>query len=139
MLMKKRGVLLYVDDSRSVSWLVKRFFEMRYPAYEIIIADSAALAVHELEAREGHEDFPKALITDLQLGGAMDGTMLIQQIRSHFPKLRAIVVSGSISAEDRERSYGAGANAVIEKPTNLDHFVSRIFDLIQCPTDTIGC
>src|ERR1043166_1716404 len=100
MLMKKRGVLLYVDDSRSVSWLVKRFFEMRYPAYEIIIADSAALAVHELEAREGHEDFPKALITDLRLGGAMDGTMLIQQIRSHFPKLRAIIVSGSIRSEE---------------------------------------
>ncbi|HTD65380.1 MAG TPA: response regulator [Candidatus Limnocylindria bacterium] len=135
--MNRRGVVLYVDDCESVSWLVKRFFEKRYPGYEIVTASSAEQAWDELEARHGGAEFPNAVITDIQLGGAADGFALVEKIRAEFPQTRAIVVSATLSHQDRERSYGAGAHAVAEKTLSIDRFITLLYDLVQCPADVI--
>lgn len=134
--MRRHGVL-YVDDCKSISWLVKRFFETSYPTYEILVAPTATEAMHLLEEREGKPGFPKAVIVDIQLGPSEDGPTLIHEVRTHYPRMRTIVVSGAITQEDLDRSYQAGAHAVIEKDSNVDRFVSRLFDLVQCPTDLI--
>jgi DNA-binding NtrC family response regulator len=134
--MKRQGVL-YVDDCKSISWLVKRFFETRYPTYEVLVAPTATEAMHVLEGRAGKSEFLKAVIVDIQLGPFEDGPSLVHEVRTHYPDMRAIVVSGAITQVDMDRSYRAGAHAVIEKDSNVDRFVNRLFDLVQCPTDLI--
>jgi DNA-binding NarL/FixJ family response regulator len=135
--MKKHGVLLYVDDCESISWLVKRFFEKRFPIFEIVAVGSAEQAWKELDARRGKPEFPRAVITDIHLKGEIDGLTLVEQVRSEFPKTRAIVVSAVISPDDLKRSYLAGAHAVAEKALRIEDFITRLFDLVQCPTDVI--
>jgi DNA-binding NarL/FixJ family response regulator len=136
--MTKGSVLLYVDDSESVAVLVKRFFEKRYPTFQVVLAPAADIAWAELQARRDTPGFPKAVISDIRLGGPMDGHALVEKVRAEFPKVRTIVVSAMLSPEDVDRAYEAGAHAVIEKLMSLDQFVAQLFDLIQCPSDTLG-
>lgn len=135
--MKRQGVVLYVDDSESMQWLVKRFFEKRYPAFEFVTAPTAERAWEVLEERRGSAAFPGAVVTDMHLSGFTDGLTLVEKIRSEFPMIRTIVVSTTLSQEDRERSFIAGAHAVVEKTLSIDQFIALLFDLIQGPTDII--
>jgi DNA-binding NtrC family response regulator len=135
--MQQCNVLLYVDDCHSVAWLVKRFFEKRFPTYEIVLAANAADAWKELEARRDTPEFIRTLVADIRLGPSMDGLALVQKVRATFPKVRTIVVSGMIGAEEARRAYAAGAHAVIEKDLNAAHFVDRLFDLASCAADQL--
>lgn len=135
--MKNRKVLLYVDDCESIAWLVKRFFEKRFPAFEIVTVPSAEDAWHELDARRGKPEFPKAVITDIHLCGPTNGLKLVERIHSEFPKTRAIVVSAVLSPDDVARSSAAGAHAAVEKALSIDDFVVQLYDLVQCPTDVV--
>ena len=135
--MKRHGVVLYVDDSESIQWLVKRFFEKRYPAFEFVTAPTAELAWDELEARRDGAAFPSAVVTDMHLSGFTDGLTLVERIRSEFPMIRTIVVSTTLSQEDRECSFIAGAHAVVEKTLSIDQFITLLFDLVQGSTEVV--
>jgi CheY-like chemotaxis protein len=136
--MKSRRVLLYVDDSEAVTWLVKRFFEKHYPDYEVLIAASAADAWEQIEARRGTPAFPEAVITDFRLGEADDGPALVERIRQQFPHVCAIIVSAVLAPNDLRRAHDSGAHAVIEKDLNAQQFVNKLFNLIRPHGDNIS-
>jgi two-component system response regulator YesN len=129
--------LLYVDDDAPIRQLVKRFFEMRFPAYEVILAASAEEALQELRQRLGGAEFPNAVVTDFGLGPfSDDGPALVETIRTQFPKLRTVVVSAVTVDEQVQRAAKAGANAFLQKEA-MQTFVAQLFDLIQCPTNLL--
>jgi CheY-like chemotaxis protein len=135
--MQNRRVLLYVDDSDAITWLVQRFFEKRHPEYEVLTAASAADAWEQIEARRNTPGFPEAVITDYHLGGSADGPDLVERIRQHFPQVRAIVVSATLARDDQRRAHNAGAHAVLEKDLNAQHFVDKLVELIRLRDDNI--
>ena len=134
--MKTRRVL-YVDDDACIGRLVKRFFEQHFPTYEMLVTGRAEDAISMLRARDGTPEFPVAVITDVRLGNGADGSDLVRAIRELYPALRTIAVSAVRSPRDLERVQRAGVSAFLEKELNLTVFVTRLFDLLQCPTDTL--
>lgn len=129
---------MYVDDDLTIARLVKRFFENKYPAYEVLVAASASDAMEQLHHLTGQDIFPKALVTDVRLGGITDGPALVKDLRSEFPKMRLIVVSSIHDPKDVQRARSAGANAFLEKGLSIPTFVGDLAELIQCPTEVVG-
>lgn len=128
--------LLYVDDDDAIRLLVKRFFEMRFPAYEVILAANAEEALEKLRQRLDTPEFPNALVTDFQLGDLIDGPTLVEKVRAEFPKIRTVVVSAVSMQDQMKRAAAAGANAFLEKSL-MQSFVEQLYDLIQRPTDLL--
>ena len=124
---------LYVDDDPAICRLVKRFFELKFPTYEVIAVAGAAEALQELRRRRGGPEFPNALVTDFQLGPSGNGAALVETVRAEFPNLRTVVVSGASVRAQVQASAHAGASAFVEKGM-IQPFVDRLFELIQCPT-----
>jgi CheY-like chemotaxis protein len=129
--------LLYVDDDQAIRLLVKRIFEKKFPAYEVLLAANGPEALAQLRQRKGTTEFPNAIVTDVRLGPSDDGTNLIEIIRAEFPKMRSVVVSAVTLREDLQRAIRAGADAFLEKSVSLHAFADRLLDLIQCPTDDL--
>jgi CheY-like chemotaxis protein len=130
-----RKQIFYVDDSESSRFLLKAIFEDDYPAYEVIVHETAESALNALQALHGMPQFPTTLVTDLHLSFiGDDGLRLVQQIRECYPELHLILVSGIVRPTDLERARAAGADTIVEKDMNMQTFAKRLFDLIQCRT-----
>lgn len=134
--MKSRRVV-YVDDDAFIGKLVKRFFEQEFPAYEVLTAVSAAEALQRVRERLNTTEFPQAVITDIRLEGKSDSAELVRSLREEFPRLRMIAVSAVSDQRDIAKLQEAGVNGFVEKQLNMREFVNRIFDLLQCPTDSL--
>jgi DNA-binding NarL/FixJ family response regulator len=128
--------LMYVDDDLTIARLVKRFFETKYPAYEVLVAGSASDAMEQLHHLAAQKILPRALVTDVRLGGPNDGPALVKNLRSEFPNMRLIVVSSVRDPKDVQRAHLAGANAFLEKGLSIPAFVAELLEIIQRPTDT---
>jgi DNA-binding NarL/FixJ family response regulator len=128
--------LLYVDDDESLRCLVKRFFEKKYPTFEVILAGSSSEALEELERRRNTPEFPTAIVTDFHLGLYENGAALVADVRSRFPEVRRVVVSAVEVPDEVRRAASAGAQAFVEKRM-LGHFVERLFDLTQRSTNLL--
>jgi CheY-like chemotaxis protein len=136
--MRNRRVLLYIDDCKHLRYLIEEAFHQRYPLIEIVALGSAQEALAKLETRKGTSGFPATVFTDAHLGPAnQEGLWLIREMRSRFPSLRVIAVTGALSDQIRKDARAAGAHVCFEKDMSLDSFVTRLFDWIQCPTDLL--
>jgi CheY-like chemotaxis protein len=127
-----RKPILYVDDSECTRELLKTIFEDNHPGYEIVLHKTADDALSDLQARRDTPEFPVTVVTDLHLSfRGDDGLRLVQQIRTRFPSLPLILVSGIVRPSDLERSRACGADTIVEKDMNMQTFASRLFDLIH--------
>src|SRR5881394_2548863 len=123
-----RKLILYVDDSECTRELLKTIFEDNHPDYEIILHETADGALNDLQARQGTPGFPEAVVTDLHLSYRCDdGLRLVQQIRTRFPSLPLILVSGMVRSSDLERARASGADSIVEKDMNMQTFANRLF------------
>jgi CheY-like chemotaxis protein len=68
---------------------------------------------------------PSVVVTDFQLPG-MDGLTMVHCLRESKPNLRAILVSGQISARTRERARQERMEGVLEKPLSVPELLRRI-------------
>lgn len=69
------------------------------------------------------------LIADLMLPN-ISGLDAIRMVRSQFPYMPVIVVSGMDANEWRPRSLEAGATCYLEKPVSLERFLAEV-DLVE--------
>jgi two-component system, response regulator PdtaR len=67
------------------------------------------------------------LVTDVRMGGAMDGLALVAQVRLAHPAIRAIVVSGTTSATE---AIDAGALGFLTKPYMAHTLVQAVHDTV---------
>lgn len=119
--------ILIADDSRLVrAVLIKRIegrFDFREAAdgeqaWEILLEDAGI----------------RVLISDLTMP-KLDGYGLLQRVRgselARIRELPVVVVSGSDSAEERERVRAAGANDLITKGIDAAQLLSRLDILMR--------
>ena len=86
-----------------------------------------------LEARDSaealqmlaHHSEISILLTDVRMPGRMDGLALIAQVRSDYPAIRSIVVSGNVSAT---AASGAGAFGLVHKPYLPQTMIQAVHD-----------
>jgi two-component system, cell cycle sensor histidine kinase and response regulator CckA len=100
--------VLVIDDDADIAGMVCEVLEE--DGYELVCLSSADEAVNELL---GEDDFD-ALVTDLDLGGAIDGFHLAHLARKHRPDAAIIYTSGAAAGRVRHERV---ADAVfIAKP-----------------------
>ncbi len=84
------------------------------------------------EARRGHEAVEKAHLNDFDLVVAdirmegMDGLTALEEVRSHQPDVRSLVVTGYSSEADSIRAIRAGVGDYLTKPFSLDVFLQAV-------------
>lgn len=112
-------LLLYVEDEPLILDLGVTAFEDA--GFAVHALGSAALALAALEARAG--EF-RALITDIDLGGQVDGWEIATRARELRPDLPIIYVSGGSSNE--WSSKGVPGSVMVVKPYAFTQLVVAV-------------
>lgn len=116
--------ILVVDDNPVNVALLERI--LRHAGFEVEGAHSGAAALAAMARRR-----PAVLLLDVKMPD-MDGFELLRQLRQ-APETRALpvlLVTGYAAAEDHDRAYEAGAEAMITKPLNAPDLLARVRTLL---------
>jgi DNA-binding response OmpR family regulator len=116
--------VLVVDDESSISKLIET--EIKEIGFDAITAESATQALSIF-----HSDSPGIVITDLNLGGEMDGVSLCSRIRYEDKSVVVIAMSGFFSEYDKIYCLEAGFSDFLAKPIGRDD----LFSAVQCAFD----
>ena len=84
----RKPVVLVVDDEVLVRTVAVDMVEQA--GFEVIEASNADEAIRILESRQDI----RAVFTDIQMPGSMDGLRLAQSVRDRWPPVALIVTSG---------------------------------------------
>ncbi|MBI2502074.1 MAG: response regulator [Candidatus Latescibacteria bacterium] len=110
--------VLIADDEAGFRNIVKKAL----PAFQIFEAENGKLALEVV-----HAERLDLVITDIKMP-VMDGFALQASLRSQFPDLPVLAVSGYADAEEVEKHHFA---AFVDKPVNLQQFQLLVEHLIS--------
>jgi DNA-binding response OmpR family regulator len=123
-------VILIVEDDPLIQILVEE--HLSDAGFELAIATSGEEAVTLLKA--GHTKY-RALITDINLHGKMDGWEVGKQAREVDPAFPVIYMTGA--AGDQWASHGVPNSVLLTKPfapAQLVTAISQLLNRAQPPT-----
>ena len=116
----QRPVVLVVEDETLVRLAAMDMVEEA--GFEAIPASDADEAIHMLESR----DDIRAVFTDVQMPGSMDGLRLAHVIRNRWPPVALIVTSGQMKVLETDLPNGGRflrkPYAAVEIAATLRHF-----------------
>ncbi|MGH9346206.1 MAG: PAS domain-containing hybrid sensor histidine kinase/response regulator [Vicinamibacterales bacterium] len=95
---------------------------------EIVLAEAGASVVSAQSVAEAEQrlaDSIDAVLTDLSMPGS-DGYGLAVSVRSRYPGLPIVALTGLAAAADRERALSAGFNAMLVKPAPPDLVIETL-------------
>jgi DNA-binding response OmpR family regulator len=110
--------VLVVDDEASIRLLCRVNLELE--GYRVLEAPSIAEGRHLLDAEN-----VDVLLIDVHLAG-QDGRDLVREVRAQGMRTRVALLTGTVDMRREER---AGADAVLEKPFQLEALVGMVRDL----------
>lgn len=110
--------MLVVDDDASIRLLCRVNLELE--GYRVLEATSIAEGRQVLEAED-----VSVLLIDVHLGG-QDGRELVRELRARNARTRVALLTGTVDLRPDER---AGAEAVLEKPFQLEALAGTVRDL----------
>jgi CheY-like chemotaxis protein len=112
--------ILLVDDQRDILKLLHSTLDTLAHEMEIIEAPSGEEAL--LEASHSKVDL---LVADYRLPG-ITGVELMHKIRTKYPDVRIILITGMTDRKARDEILNAGAAAVFDKPISLTDFLDAV-------------
>jgi two-component system, response regulator PdtaR len=95
-----RAAVLVVEDETLLRWHAVAMIEDA--GFEVIEAANAAEAISVLEDRTDI----RAIFTDIQMPGSMDGLRLAHLVRNRWPPIKIIATSGQFRLRDYELPAG---------------------------------
>jgi CheY-like chemotaxis protein len=133
-----------VEDSPADAHIMRFALQQTGRAIDIEILDDGSKAIEYLCNANGGTVAPPCdlVLLDLNLPG-ISGFEVLECIKTnhHMNTVPVVVMSGSVSREDIERSYKAGANSYISKPAQLEdllilanRLVAYWFDCAKLPS-----
>ena len=114
--------ILIVDDEPTITELAGKI--LASDGYQIFKANSAHKAMDVWHLN--HE--PGIVLTDLKLGGDMDGVALCSKIRYESPRTIVIAMTGHSDEYQLAYCRGVGFSDVLEKPICKED----LLDAIRC-------
>jgi two-component system response regulator RegA len=112
--------VLIVDDDETLLGSLER--ALRRDGFRVLVATDAALGlVHAI----GHRI--DVAVIDLRLPGS-SGIDLIRQLKRSRPAIKAVLLSGYLSAIDAFEAARAGADLVVSKPVTARELMRRVDD-----------
>jgi len=116
--MKKYCRILVVDDDPKSRNILKRL--LAPTEYEVEIAISGEEAVERLKRSKFN-----LVLTDLDMPG-MDGIELLSHVKSRYPDVPVIIVSGVATEESRNEALEVGAEGLLSKPYTREELLAII-------------
>ena len=120
--MNQPPYIALVDDDHQVVRFLKTVLEEA--GFEVSATTSSKQILAQLERR-----LPDVLILDLNMPEP-DGFDLLKTVRSAYPYLRMIVISGFLKGSVLEAARFVGAVATMEKPIEGDALVQKVRDVL---------
>ncbi len=121
-----RKTILIVDDEKSICQSLGSI--LIDEGYEILSAASGEDALKVIE-----EDPPYLILLDIWLPG-IDGIETLKIIKSRYPQIRVIMISGHGTIETAVKATKLGAFDFFEKPLSMEKVilvVNHVFELIN--------
>ena len=119
--MAQKTVILVVEDEAIIRMGAVQMLEEA--GFAVVEAVNARDAVSILEGRND----VRAIFTDINMPGSMDGMRLARMVRDRWPPIHLIVTSGRISPNDDDLPPGG---KFIRKPYDPEHVVATIRGLL---------
>ena len=120
----EQKTVLLVDDEPSIRTVLGAILQQA--GYRVDVAEDGFAALRKLQER-----VPDLLITDLRMPN-MNGFELLSVVRSRFPLLPAVVISGEFLTVDLQE--GTLADAFFQKGNySLPEFLGKISNLLGSP------
>jgi CheY-like chemotaxis protein len=115
----QRVRILVVDDEPQLAKLLSQM--LRRDGHDVSLAFSGQEAVERLEREE-----LDLVISDLSMGGEMNGWDLADVVRQRFPALRVVLATGWGAGIDRQEARARGVWAVLAKPYRVSELRAAI-------------
>lgn len=124
-ILSKTTPVLIVDDDEDDRWLMGQAFKLACPQLKPMFAKDGEEAVDRLRVLP----LPVFILADLNMP-RLNGVELVEQLRIHpfYRTIPIVICSTSVSDEDRQKCYSAGANAFVTKP----HQFADLTELVRC-------
>ncbi len=122
--MEKQLLILVVEDDQLVQSVVEE--TLSEGGFEAVIASTGANAVELLDAGEGKY---RALVTDVKLGGEIDGWKVARRAREIDPHFPVVYMSGSDA--DDWASKGVPNSIMLAKPFAPAQLVTAVSQLLN--------
>ena len=120
--MTKKAVILVVEDEALIRiGAVQMLEEAGFAAVE---ASNAGDAIRILDLRSDI----RAVFTDINLPGTLDGMRLARLVRRRWPPIHLILTSGLVSPKEGELPANG---RFIRKPYETEHVIATIRELLE--------
>jgi DNA-binding response OmpR family regulator len=116
------SVLLVDDEEEFVKTLAERL-RMRNIASEVALSGEQAL--HLLG-----DYIPDVMVVDLKMPG-MDGLEVLRTVKSTYPQVQVIILTGHGSDRDEETARRLGACEYLQKPISIDELMDALHRAFQ--------
>jgi CheY-like chemotaxis protein len=119
--MSEKTVILVVEDEAIIRMGAVQMLEDA--GFAVVEASNASDAMAILENRND----VRAVFTDVNMPGTLDGLRLARMVRGRWPPIHLIVTSGLLSLNDDELPTGG---RFIRKPYDPAHVIATLRDLL---------
>ena len=120
----KKTTILVVDDEEPIRFLCEDLLASLN--YEVVTVPDGEAAMAKLEERDDID----IVISDLRMPG-IDGLEVTRRVRTKYPSVDVIVLTGFASIESAVESMKLGAADFIRKPFNLNTLISSVSKLVE--------
>jgi DNA-binding response OmpR family regulator len=127
----KQGYLLIVEDDPDIRNLLDT--TLAFAGYRVVAAPNGRVGLELIQ-----KERPAIIITDIMMP-KLDGFGLVHRLRIN-PETRDIpvvfITATYVAPEDRDFSLNIGATRFLQKPVDLNEFLTTIAELLQQGTHT---
>jgi DNA-binding NtrC family response regulator len=110
--------VLFVDDEEDFVRTMAERMEMRDLGGDIALSGQQALQMLE-------EDVPDVMVLDLRMPG-IDGMEVLRRVKSTFPQIEVIIMTGHGSDQDEEEARRLGAFDYLRKPVDIEQLMETV-------------
>jgi DNA-binding NtrC family response regulator len=111
--------ILVVDDEKDIRDILSRYFTGK--GYEVLTAESGEASLEILD--KGSVD---AVLLDIRMPG-LGGTETLRRIKSQWPELAVVMVSGENDESVAKETIKEGAFDYVLKPIQLDYLDRTLY------------
>ena len=105
------GTILYIEDNLDNRTLIRRV--LMAEGYNVLEAGYAGEALELLKT-----EHPDLILMDINMPD-MDGFTLMAEIKTRYPDIPIILITGFSATEAKKIAFEKGANAFVAKPFRL--------------------